>query len=530
MRGRRSRRAESSAFTSRPGAGSIQAWWWSWSTRRRPHRRHGPRNALVLRLPLGALIALVSAALVPGYAAPPAWGTAAAAMPPLVALDDDKEEKEKEKEEKEKEEKEKEEQPKDDSNPPGGQGPPASPPGQSSPPPVATPAAPPAPPKASPSPAPPPASKAKAEPKASKPSAKASTKAEPKKPKAAAAKITATPTQVATPSVGAPSQPAPTSTRVSGATGGSSVGAGSGGGAQTAQTPAVSSGGAQTAQTPAVSSGGARSVQTPDVSSGGASPEGRSSGAGSAGTAQPPVTAPGRPVPRGFRATPARFLASSRRRARGTTLTFVLRKAGRVRFIVLGRAPDCRPLGRFSRAARRGPNRIRFLGRLRGKPLPAGRYTIVAEVMRARRWKPLARVTVVVLAPNRELSRARANAPARAECRRAPVTALSVGHSRAATLPPSSLAAATVRSSAAAAAQPQPGSGGVAGASAAERSASAEADSDPISDLPVLSAIIPENSVVPPMVLGLVALVAVAIGGVFLMALVLKFVRHTWEP
>jgi hypothetical protein len=512
MRGRRSRRAGSSAFTSRPGAGSIQAWWWSWSTRRRPHRCHGPRNALVLRLPLGALIALVSAALVPGNVAPPGWGTAAAAVPPLVALDDDKEKEEKEKE--------KEEKPKDDSNPPGGQGPPASPPGQSSPPPGTTPSAPPPAPKAPPAPAPPPASKAKAEPKASsKPSDKASTKAEPKKPKAAAAKITATPSQVATPSAGTPSQPAPTSAGVSGAIGGSSVGGGGSGG------------GAQSTQTPAVSSGGARSVQTPDVSSGGASPEGQSSGAGSAGTAQPPVTTPVRPVPRGFRATPVRFLTSSdTRRASGTTLTFVLRKAGRVRFTVLGRAPDCRPLGKFSRAARRGPNRIRFLGRLRGKPLPAGRYTIVAEVMRARRWKPLARVTVVVLAPNRKLSRARASAPARAECRRALVTAVSVGQSGAATLPPSSLAAATVRSSAGAAGQLQPASGGVAGASATERSASREGDSDPISDLPVLSAIIPENSSVPPLVLGLVALVAVALGALFLMALVLKFVRQTWQP
>src|SRR4029453_19328012 len=61
------------------------------------------------------------------------------------------------------------------------------------------------------------------------------------------------------------------------------------------------------------------------------------------------------------------------------SLRFVLSSPARVRFLVIGPAPSCRVAGRFVLAGHRGLNRIAFRGRVRGRLLGPGTYTIVPQ-------------------------------------------------------------------------------------------------------------------------------------------------------
>jgi len=75
------------------------------------------------------------------------------------------------------------------------------------------------------------------------------------------------------------------------------------------------------------------------------------------------------------------------------------------------------------------------------------------------------------------------------------------------------------------------GSGGGAGvAGVATTRARASNRSDPLVDLPVLSAVIPEDSPVPPLLLAVLALVAIAFGSLVLVASLLRYFRGTWNP
>jgi hypothetical protein len=64
---------------------------------------------------------------------------------------------------------------------------------------------------------------------------------------------------------------------------------------------------------------------------------------------------------------------------RATTLRFVLQHPAVVEFVVLRVAPDCTRVGSFRVTGRAGVNRIRFRGRVRGKPLEPGTYLIRAR-------------------------------------------------------------------------------------------------------------------------------------------------------
>lgn len=76
------------------------------------------------------------------------------------------------------------------------------------------------------------------------------------------------------------------------------------------------------------------------------------------------------------------------------TLTFVLSRAGRVLLVVKQVSPTCKVAGRVSVYGRKGLNRVRFAGRLRGESLQAGTYTIAIRRPRAPVFK---RVTVVIV-------------------------------------------------------------------------------------------------------------------------------------
>jgi hypothetical protein len=92
---------------------------------------------------------------------------------------------------------------------------------------------------------------------------------------------------------------------------------------------------------------------------------------------------------------------------RGTTLRYRLSRAGLVRFTVFRLAPTCERVGSFVRMGQRGANETPFSGRVKGRPLPAGTYKIVARpVGRGRASTESDRF--VVVAPSDSVGSARA--------------------------------------------------------------------------------------------------------------------------
>jgi hypothetical protein len=61
-----------------------------------------------------------------------------------------------------------------------------------------------------------------------------------------------------------------------------------------------------------------------------------------------------------------------------------------VRFLVIGPAPSCQVAGRFVLAAHRGLNKVAFRGRVRGRLLGPGIYTIVPQPAAGSRRPPKA--------------------------------------------------------------------------------------------------------------------------------------------
>lgn len=80
-----------------------------------------------------------------------------------------------------------------------------------------------------------------------------------------------------------------------------------------------------------------------------------------------------------------------------TSLTFVLRRAARVVFVVKQVSPVCRIAGHFAVNAHSGRNRIRFPGRASKLQLDPGTYRITA---RTRNGRLVQRVTIVVVNGN----------------------------------------------------------------------------------------------------------------------------------
>ncbi|MDQ3670388.1 MAG: hypothetical protein M3377_08940 [Actinomycetota bacterium] len=85
----------------------------------------------------------------------------------------------------------------------------------------------------------------------------------------------------------------------------------------------------------------------------------------------------------------------------GTTLSLWIRNGARVDFFIRRESPDCEFVGSFSYRAHGGVNRLRWLGRFRGKPLPPGTYRITAVASRGSNKLSLGSVRVVIAPPNR---------------------------------------------------------------------------------------------------------------------------------
>jgi hypothetical protein len=96
------------------------------------------------------------------------------------------------------------------------------------------------------------------------------------------------------------------------------------------------------------------------------------------------------------------------RRRGGTTLVFTLKRSQVVRFTVVRVYPSCERIGSFTVRAHEGVNRVRFRGRLAGRPLAEGTYRLVAQARGQE--TAAATVTIVVVrgkASPAELRRAR---------------------------------------------------------------------------------------------------------------------------
>jgi len=76
----------------------------------------------------------------------------------------------------------------------------------------------------------------------------------------------------------------------------------------------------------------------------------------------------------------------------------------------------CAVVGRKRVRGHAGLNRVRFRGRIGGRPLAPGRYTITVVVVRAGKRSPVGTVAVEVVATGRRLTRAQRTAPVSGGC------------------------------------------------------------------------------------------------------------------
>jgi hypothetical protein len=81
----------------------------------------------------------------------------------------------------------------------------------------------------------------------------------------------------------------------------------------------------------------------------------------------------------------SRTIVRPDRKRGGTTLVFRLSRRATLQITVMRVYPSCRRVGAFTVRARPGMNRIRFRGRLRGRPLPEGGYRLIVRARGARR-------------------------------------------------------------------------------------------------------------------------------------------------
>jgi hypothetical protein len=91
---------------------------------------------------------------------------------------------------------------------------------------------------------------------------------------------------------------------------------------------------------------------------------------------------------------PSRAIVRPGSKKGATILVFKLKRGARLQFTVVRVHPSCEVVGRFSVPARAGLNRVRFRGRVGGRPLAAGTYRLLVRARGARRYA--AAVTLVV--------------------------------------------------------------------------------------------------------------------------------------
>jgi hypothetical protein len=97
-------------------------------------------------------------------------------------------------------------------------------------------------------------------------------------------------------------------------------------------------------------------------------------------------------------------------------ISFRLKRAGAVLLVVRSAHGACEVIGRRRVAGVRGLNRVRFTGRVHGRPLAPGRYVIDVVVVRGKSHKRVGRVAVEIVRPGRHLTKAQRGAPVEFAC------------------------------------------------------------------------------------------------------------------
>jgi hypothetical protein len=114
---------------------------------------------------------------------------------------------------------------------------------------------------------------------------------------------------------------------------------------------------------------------------------------------------------RSVRVSRTRFSTRGPKGQRGTVIRFRLRGRGRVELVVRANSTPCSILGRKRIRGHEGVNRVRFNGRMHGKPLAPGAYTITVVVVRAGTRTRVGTIGIEVVPNGRRLTRAQRTAP-----------------------------------------------------------------------------------------------------------------------
>jgi hypothetical protein len=116
------------------------------------------------------------------------------------------------------------------------------------------------------------------------------------------------------------------------------------------------------------------------------------------------------------RATRTRFSTHGPKAQRGTVIRFRLRKPGKVELVLRADGSACRVIGRKRVRGHSGLNRVRFNGRVNGRPLAAGKYTITVVVVRGGHRTRVGTLAVEVVPSGRHLTLAQQTAPVNMSC------------------------------------------------------------------------------------------------------------------
>jgi hypothetical protein len=95
-------------------------------------------------------------------------------------------------------------------------------------------------------------------------------------------------------------------------------------------------------------------------------------------------------------------------------IRFRLRSKGTIVLVV--RNSHCSVVGRRRYPGRPGINRVRFDGRIHGRPLKPGKYSIDLVVVRGSRRMQVGAIAVEVVPPGRHLTRAQRSATLTSDC------------------------------------------------------------------------------------------------------------------
>ena len=117
-----------------------------------------------------------------------------------------------------------------------------------------------------------------------------------------------------------------------------------------------------------------------------------------------------------MRATRTRFSTRGPKSQRGTVIRFRLRKPGTVELVVRADSSACKIVGRKRVRGHAGRNRVPFNGRVNGRPLAAGKYTITVVVVRGGHRTQVGTLAVEIVPTGRHLTRAQQTGPVNTSC------------------------------------------------------------------------------------------------------------------